>query len=139
MFEVNNKDTRTMSMTSFWCLYCLLWIYFQPFSRVSIVNFEHEIASWKRLWNEAKRTDHRKSKNVDHSDLFIHSDFQQRFLFLITARSHGYSKLVTIAARSHGYSKLVTIAARSRGYSKLVTIRVTLKNDDSRNGTARLA
>ena len=22
LFKVNNKDTRTMSMTSFWCLYC---------------------------------------------------------------------------------------------------------------------
>ena len=24
MFKVNNKDTRTISMTSFWCLYCCL-------------------------------------------------------------------------------------------------------------------
>ena len=25
LYKVNNKDTRATSMTSFWCLYCLLW------------------------------------------------------------------------------------------------------------------
>ena len=25
VFKVNNKDTRTTSLTSFWCLYCWLW------------------------------------------------------------------------------------------------------------------
>ena len=46
MFKVNNKDTRTTSMTSFWCLYCYLWTYFTSCSSVSIFNFEHVIAGW---------------------------------------------------------------------------------------------
>ena len=29
-FKVHNKDIRTMSVTSFWCLYCYLWTYFTP-------------------------------------------------------------------------------------------------------------
>ena len=33
MFKVNNKDTKTTSITSF-------WIYFTLFSGVSIVDFE---------------------------------------------------------------------------------------------------
>ena len=28
------------SISSFWCLYCLLWTYFTPFSSASIVDFE---------------------------------------------------------------------------------------------------
>ena len=39
MFKVKNKVTRTMwlttRLTSFWCLYCWLWIYFLPFSKVN--------------------------------------------------------------------------------------------------------
>ena len=39
-FKVNNKDTRTTLLTSFWCLYCWLWMYFTPCSSVSIIKFE---------------------------------------------------------------------------------------------------
>ena len=39
MFKVNNKDTRTMLIASYWCLYCYLWIYFTPCSSFSIVTF----------------------------------------------------------------------------------------------------
>ena len=46
MFQVNNKDTRTMPLASFWCLYCYLGTYFTPCSSVSIVNCEYEIADW---------------------------------------------------------------------------------------------
>ena len=46
MFQVNNKDTRTTPMTSFWCLYCKLETYFTPCPSVSIVNLEHVIAGW---------------------------------------------------------------------------------------------
>ena len=45
-FKVNNKDTRTTSLVSFWCLYCYLWTYFTPCSSASIVNFEQVNASW---------------------------------------------------------------------------------------------
>ena len=47
MFKVDNKDTRTTPLTSFWCLYFLNWTYFTPCSSVSIVNFEHVIGDWE--------------------------------------------------------------------------------------------
>ena len=37
LFQVNKKDTRTISLTSFWCL----WTCFTHCSDVSIVDFEH--------------------------------------------------------------------------------------------------
>ena len=37
---VNNKDTRTISMTKFWCLQ--LRIYFTTFFSIFIVDFEHK-------------------------------------------------------------------------------------------------
>ena len=54
MFKVNNRNTRTRCkicsdltiktperyQASFWFLYCLLWTYFTPCSRVYVVNFE---------------------------------------------------------------------------------------------------
>ena len=40
MFKVNNKDTRTTQMASFWRPYS----YFTPCSSSSIVDFEHVIA-----------------------------------------------------------------------------------------------
>ena len=40
MFKFNIKDTWTMPLASFWCLYCWLWTNFTLCSRVSIVNFE---------------------------------------------------------------------------------------------------
>ena len=40
IFKVNNKDTRTTPLASFWCLYSKLWTYFTPFSMVSIASFE---------------------------------------------------------------------------------------------------
>ena len=46
MLEAINKNTRTMSITSFWCFYCKLWTYFVPFSNVSIVDFEEVNVSW---------------------------------------------------------------------------------------------
>ena len=36
-----------MSLMSFCCLYCYLWVYFTPFSRVSIANMEHVFIRWK--------------------------------------------------------------------------------------------
>ena len=45
MFKVNNKDTRAMSMASFWCLCCEIEIYFTPCFSAFIVNFENVIAS----------------------------------------------------------------------------------------------
>ena len=44
MIKVNNKDTKTMPIAFFWCLYCQLWPYFTLCSSASIVNFEHVIA-----------------------------------------------------------------------------------------------
>ena len=36
LLRVHNKDTRTMSVTSFWCLFCQLWTDFTHCSGVSI-------------------------------------------------------------------------------------------------------
>ena len=41
MFKVNNNDTRTRSLASFWRLYCYLWTYLAPCFSVFIANFEH--------------------------------------------------------------------------------------------------
>ena len=46
MFKVNNKDTKTTPLASFWCLYCYFGTYFTPYSSVPIVNFEHVITDW---------------------------------------------------------------------------------------------
>ena len=46
MSKVNNRDTRTMSMASLWCLFFWLWTYFTPCSSVSIVKFEQVNANW---------------------------------------------------------------------------------------------
>ena len=40
MLKVNNKNSRTMSLTSFWCFYCSLGTHFTPFSSVPMVDFE---------------------------------------------------------------------------------------------------
>ena len=44
---INNKDTKTTSLTSFWFLYCFLWTYFIAFSTVPIVDFEQVIICWE--------------------------------------------------------------------------------------------
>ena len=46
MFKVNTKDTRTTSMTSFWCLYWQLRTDFGHCSGGSIDGFEHVNAGW---------------------------------------------------------------------------------------------
>ena len=45
--QINNKNTKTMSLTSFWCFYCKLWTYFSSFSSACIVNFEQVNVSWE--------------------------------------------------------------------------------------------
>ena len=40
-FKVNNKNTKTTSLTSFWYFYCQLWTYFTAFFSISLVEFEH--------------------------------------------------------------------------------------------------
>ena len=51
MFKINNKDTRTTSLTRFWCRYFYPRTYFQLFltrSSVSIVDFEHVHIYWEQ-------------------------------------------------------------------------------------------
>ena len=60
MFKVNNKETKTTLMTSFWCLYCCyLWTYSTHCFGVSIVDFEQVNArlcvSWY-LWQNLRIT-----------------------------------------------------------------------------------
>ena len=49
MFKVNNKDTRTTPLASFWYLYCYLQTYFTLCSSVSIVNFVQVNADWELI------------------------------------------------------------------------------------------
>ena len=48
MFKVDDKDTRS---TPFRCLYCLLRIYFTPFSSVPTVAFEQVNVCWDQTYN----------------------------------------------------------------------------------------
>ena len=45
--KVTKKNTRTTSVTLFWCLYSKLWTYFTPLSSVLIVDFEQANFSWE--------------------------------------------------------------------------------------------
>ena len=49
MFKVNNKDTKTTPLASFWYLSYWLWTYFTPCYSVAIVNFEDVIAGWDSI------------------------------------------------------------------------------------------
>ena len=46
LFKVYNKDTRTTSMTSFRCLYCLLWTYLTHFCTDSIIAIDYVSVCW---------------------------------------------------------------------------------------------
>ena len=46
MIRVDDEDTTTMSMTSFWCLCCFLWTCFALLSDVSVFGFGHVGISW---------------------------------------------------------------------------------------------
>ena len=48
MLKVNNKDTRTAPLASFWCFHCQLRPYFTPCSSISIDNFEQDSDSLMR-------------------------------------------------------------------------------------------
>ena len=70
-FKVNKNYTRTISLTSFRCLYWWLWRYFLPFPSVSNVNFEHVNVSCVPDYDKKRRNfkvnyfDHiSKSQNV---------------------------------------------------------------------------
>ena len=52
MFKFNNKNTRTLSLTSFWCFIVNFWSYFTPFSCIFIVDFEQVNVSWVFLFWE---------------------------------------------------------------------------------------
>ena len=44
LFKVINRDTRIISVTSLWCLYCWLWTYFTHSSVVSIVDTDKPVS-----------------------------------------------------------------------------------------------
>ena len=51
MLKDNNKDTRKTSLTSLWCLYCLLWTDLTLCSGTFIADFEQVNAGWDlQLW-----------------------------------------------------------------------------------------
>ena len=43
LFKVNNKDTNTTPLKSFWCSYCEIWTNFTHCSGVSIADFEQSL------------------------------------------------------------------------------------------------
>ena len=47
LFKVDNKYTRTTSITSFCCLYCQMWTDFKHFYGVSIAEIEQVNAGWE--------------------------------------------------------------------------------------------
>ena len=47
MFKVNNKNTRTTSMTSFWFFYCQLWTYFTLLLVFSLLTLIKQITTGK--------------------------------------------------------------------------------------------
>ena len=46
LFKVGNNDTRTWSLTSFWCLNRQFWTYFTHCSGVSIIDFDQVNAGY---------------------------------------------------------------------------------------------
>ena len=75
MFKINKKGTKTISLTSFWCLY-VSFKHILPFSTVSIADFKHGFVSWISIPKfetiEQKNLDHyeyRMSSKLSHSIL----------------------------------------------------------------------
>ena len=50
LLKFNIKDSKTVTLASFWCLYCSLWADFTYFTGVSIDNFElvAKYAGWQK-------------------------------------------------------------------------------------------
>ena len=82
MFKVNNKDTRTTSLKSFWCLYCQLWTNFTHCSGVSIADFEKVNLGWV----EAFRAVQRHSVNVNVYFYFESFSYFRLLLFRIKSQ-----------------------------------------------------
>ena len=88
MFKGDNKNTRTTSLTLFWCFYCHLWTYFTPFSSVFIADFEQSNVSsnvfiFKRkvLCDMFLENQHEK---VIKSNLLIYQEYYSVFFFHFT-------------------------------------------------------
>ena len=80
LFYVNNKDTRTTLVTSFWSLYCLLWSYFTSFSSASIVEFV--------CWEKGKK----------YCWFQISDDFSKPKFVMVFLKSHYRSVYIKILA-----------------------------------------
>ena len=79
MFKANNKNTRTTSSTSFWCLYCKLWTYFTIVD-FEQVNFNRETSVLNKSWwiCTSRKTNSRSS----------HPDFYQKMCFYEFRKIH---------------------------------------------------
>ena len=74
---MSNKDTRTTSLTPFWCFCCSLWAYLTPFSSVSVVDFEQvNVATW-RGFVAFKMLFYKKAENCSRSTIFFLVFFEQ--------------------------------------------------------------
>ena len=100
-FKVNNKDSRT----TFYCIYCWLWVYFTPFSSVSVIVFEEvkvccvppyqfintEITYFWNYWQMYKNLSeveaHKKRLWSKVEWLLLRKHFPCRLLYLISRNS----------------------------------------------------
>ena len=82
IIKVNNKDTRTTSMTSFWCLFCLKFTFFS-----SITLFCEYCWLWERICLLLPNLNKLRIKNEVllscQSWIFIKNVFQSLLTFLI--------------------------------------------------------
>ena len=56
MFKVNNKNTRTTSLTSFWCFQCYFEHISYLFPSATIVDFEQVNFNWKGIGEKTKNS-----------------------------------------------------------------------------------
>ena len=75
MSKVTNKNTRTISVTSFWCLYCYLWTYFTPSLIVSIVDFEQVNVFYKTA-TQTRWQNWRYQKRLISKEIFFSTPFR---------------------------------------------------------------
>ena len=100
MFKGDNKNTRTTSLTLFWCFYCHLWTYFTPFSSVFIADFEQSnvssnVFTFKRkvLCDMLLENQHVK---VIKSNLLIYQEYYCFFFFTLLIQKFYTSTMAVI-------------------------------------------
>ena len=95
MFRVNNKGTRRMQLTSFWCLYCQLCIYFTNshiFFNVVILNCQSVGYIFSGAWFVGCRG---QCRDKDLSNSYIKS----RYWLKALCYQYSFSQYSTVATK----------------------------------------